>query len=156
MKFTNRQAGIMYAVSSGMSNKDIAKLYGLLSKTIKNHLTALMDILGAHDRTDIALWWWRHAILGEKQKDVGAIRKRSSAASKRYSLARASITKEDWTTLLKNFGDKCLSCGSKDNLTKDHVIPLSKGGSMGIENIQPLCRSCNSIKGDKSTDYRLN
>lgn len=49
----------------------------------------------------------------------------------------------------------CLRCNKKDiELTIDHIIPLSKGGSNNIDNIQPLCRSCNSLKGTKVIDYR--
>lgn len=36
-----------------------------------------------------------------------------------------------------------------DAPTLDHVIPLSKGGAHDYENVQCLCRSCNSIKSDR-------
>lgn len=36
-----------------------------------------------------------------------------------------------------------------DELTVDHVIPLSKGGTNHRSNLAILCRPCNSAKGDR-------
>ena len=60
--------------------------------------------------------------------------------------AKGSHTLEEWNKLKDSCGDVCIFCGVDDKLTKDHIIPLSKGGTDYIENIQPLCRSCNSKK----------
>ena len=71
-------------------------------------------------------------------------------------LAEGSHTLGEWELLKKQYGYKCSSCGKlepKIKLTEDHIIPLSKGGSDFIENIQPLCKSCNSKKMTKIIKY---
>ena len=41
----------------------------------------------------------------------------------------------------------CSRCGSKNDLTADHILSLANGGSNILENIMILCRRCNSSKG---------
>lgn len=63
----------------------------------------------------------------------------------------------EWENLKKFYDYTCLDCGFQEprvQLTPDHVIPVSKGGKNSIENIQPLCLSCNMKKGTKTFDYR--
>lgn len=50
---------------------------------------------------------------------------------------------------------RCLSCGSEENLTVDHVIPLDVGGRHAEDNFQTLCGPCNSRKATTAIDYRL-
>jgi 5-methylcytosine-specific restriction endonuclease McrA len=69
--------------------------------------------------------------------------------------AEGSITSKEWIELCNKYGNQCLRCGRSDvKLTLDHVIPLSLGGSNSIDNIQPLCMSCNCSKQDRWEDYR--
>ena len=52
---------------------------------------------------------------------------------------RAVFARDDWT---------CQYCGSRSNLTVDHVVPRSKGGASSWENIVASCAPCNRRKGD--------
>lgn len=57
---------------------------------------------------------------------------------------------EEWQELLKKLNYTCVGCGQKNiKLEEDHIIPLIKGGSDHISNIQPLCGHCNRIKSAK-------
>ncbi|EHU2375549.1 HNH endonuclease [Acinetobacter baumannii] len=44
-------------------------------------------------------------------------------------------------------GFKCVTCGTQKNLTLDHIKPEIKGGDTSFENLQTMCKSCNSSKG---------
>lgn len=39
----------------------------------------------------------------------------------------------------------CLCCGSKDNLTLDHIYPKALGGISDFFNYTTLCKTCNSL-----------
>lgn len=65
-----------------------------------------------------------------------------------------SFTGIQWQTLCAKYNHCCLCCGERRPLTVDHIIPVSKGGSSDISNIQPLCLECNDRKNNKTIDYR--
>jgi 5-methylcytosine-specific restriction endonuclease McrA len=68
--------------------------------------------------------------------------------------APGSHTAQEWLDLCAHYGNKCLACGKAKKLTADHIVPLARGGSDDIENLQPLCNYCNTRKATKTIDYR--
>ncbi len=61
---------------------------------------------------------------------------------KNIVLSRKNIMKRD--------GNKCLYCGSRSDLTIDHIIPKSRGGGDSWENLATACSSCNHKKGNRT------
>lgn len=44
---------------------------------------------------------------------------------------------------------RCVQCGGWDDLTIDHILAVANGGTDEDENLQAMCRSCNSRKGTR-------
>ena len=65
-------------------------------------------------------------------------------------------TSKDFEKLLRRYNGKCAYCGENDATDRDHVIPLSKGGSNYIGNILPACRICNSSKKERLLSHWRN
>lgn len=68
-----------------------------------------------------------------------------------------SHTLKEWKNIKEYYNHMCLCCKKFEpeiKLSQDHIIPVSRGGTDFIDNIQPLCTLCNSIKCVKDTDYR--
>ena len=67
---------------------------------------------------------------------------------------KGTHTQTEFDELCEKYGGRCLACGKVTKLTPDHIVPISQGGSDTIDNIQPLCGSCNESKGARTIDYR--
>jgi hypothetical protein len=92
------------------------------------------------------------AIRGEHLAAVGALRdlEREREARTRGreplgpGLRRAVFERDGYT---------CQHCGLRSSagskLRVDHIIPVVRGGSSELDNLQTLCASCNSRKGDR-------
>lgn len=66
-----------------------------------------------------------------------------------------TFTDHEFKELCEKYGNRCLCCGDKEAvLEADHVVPLTRGGSDEIHNIQPLCGYCNRSKFVDIIDYR--
>lgn len=79
--------------------------------------------------------------------------KRDSSGKFIARLSAEVCTPSQWFEIKQKFKFRCAMCGvpeSQTRLEKDHVIPLSKGGSKHWTNVQPLCRKCNAIKSNRT------
>ena len=56
------------------------------------------------------------------------------------------VSKKTRPEVLARDGNICRQCGSTQNLEVDHIIPLARGGSNELDNLQVLCRTCNRKK----------
>ena len=63
---------------------------------------------------------------------------------KGVALTRQNVFKRD--------GFACQYCGTRKDLTLDHVIPRSKGGKSTWNNLVTACKRCNTRKGDNSPE----
>jgi 5-methylcytosine-specific restriction endonuclease McrA len=82
---------------------------------------------------------------------------REKRAEKRATAAGydgPNFTLAEWEALLAATGHRCLRCGAREDLSVDHVYPLSLGGPNVLDNLQVLCVSCNSLKGSEVAGYR--
>jgi 5-methylcytosine-specific restriction endonuclease McrA len=112
--------------------------------------------------------WFRSWLERNREKFYASIRSwtaahpevRIASANNRRTRTRANggrFTAAEWRTLKKRYAYRCLACGVQEpaiRLQPDHIIPVSKGGSGNIDNIQPLCPRCNRVKHTKEVDYR--
>ncbi len=105
------------------------------------------------NREQIQTYWKNHRELyPDKHRVWNAARNRRYFARK--NAAEGEFTGPQWKALCEFYEYTCLCCGARGKVEVDHVVPISKKGSNGVENLQPLCRSCNASKGARTIDYR--
>lgn len=104
---------------------------------------------------------WREAnrpALREYDRLYCAQHREDRAATENRRRARkmgngGNHTYAEWEMLKASCGWCCAYCGCRPNrLSKDHKIPLARGGSDDIANIAPACLPCNRRKHAKTAD----
>ena len=66
------------------------------------------------------------------------------APYKGVTLTRQNVFKRD--------NQECQYCGTRRDLTLDHVMPSSRGGQHSWQNLVTACKRCNAKKGDCTPD----
>jgi hypothetical protein len=92
--------------------------------------------------------------LAEEHAAEESARKKAEARAAKIALRggrvnRAPIPNETRAAVFSRDGHACVRCGATDDLTLDHIKPWSLGGSDTPDNLQAMCRTCNSSKGDR-------
>lgn len=107
---------------------------------------------------------WQDANPEKRNRSAQALRRkdpdkyRLAVHRRRIRLleAEGTHTLSQWKELVERTGNRCVACLREDvRLTIDHIVPLSKGGTDYIDNIQPLCLSCNCRKQAKTINYLI-
>lgn len=81
-----------------------------------------------------------------------ALHMRIKAQNRRAKkLSAGSHTKQDVLALVAKQRGRCVycSCDIRKRYTVDHIMPLFLGGSNNADNLQLVCKPCNSRKGAK-------
>ena len=86
----------------------------------------------------------------QQRSDNSASRvKRYRDARKKAGLpAQWQPSKDLRSAVYARDGNACVYCRSESDLTIDHRIPVLRGGSNGLGNLQTACRACNAKKRD--------
>lgn len=66
-----------------------------------------------------------------------------------FSPTRERMSDDLKMSVWRRDGGRCARCGSRDKLEYDHIIPVSKGGSNTLRNIELLCEACNRAKSNR-------
>ena len=107
----------------------------------RTHLEYERAYRNAHPER-VAAWKRRSR---ENHPDQTRLYRATHRARKRGAEGRHTV--EEWLSKLDLVGGCCIYCGRSDRpLTRDHKMPLSRGGSDAIDNVVPACRNCNASK----------
>lgn len=135
----------MIAANIIFESRFIRKPSDLLKHFEWKHLEFLYRFIGEDEDIDRAIDLLTPAIAlqgqaEEKAKATKALRAKIAADYDRL-----------FVILGRRDGFRCANCDNAgSDLQIDHIIPVSKGGTNEIENLQLLCRKCNIVKGART------
>lgn len=129
-----------------LSDKEIAEVV----KDLVADYEYLKEFFGGGDLTGMTIQEAREYVKRQRQSQKTNLvkrnlvkRRRREFNARRAQLMLALIDRDDY--ICQHPG-----CEVQEDLTIDHKVPLSRGGSDRLENLQLLCRKHNSQKGDRA------
>ncbi len=90
----------------------------------------------------------QEAFDAERRKWERLQRKFAGDHSVNRKQSRQQIPEEVRISVWRRDGGACAKCGSRERLEYDHIIPVSRGGSDTVRNIELLCEACNRRKSN--------
>lgn len=107
----------------------------------KGHREVILDCLREHGA-------WARRVCKRVQHQIRSQRLVEARA-------RGTHTNDEWQVILERFAFRCVRCGCcpEPRPCKNHIVPISIGGSDAKENLQPLCRECNTSKGNDTFNW---
>ena len=111
---------------------------------LKEYMLKKFDRLRKKYGADLSTLELVQIMLERELKDPGDVarlrgRPRENAVPTRGRTISMAVKRAVYT-------GQCANCGTRHGLEYDHIQKYSHGGSNGADNIQMLCRSCNSRK----------
>jgi HNH endonuclease len=82
-----------------------------------------------------------------ENKDL--FKKHARRREKLIQLLPRDLSNENWLETINYFNNECAYCGTKEHVSQDHFIPISKNGGYVKNNIIPSCERCNKSKSNK-------
>lgn len=109
------------------------------------------DIINRISQIDTELKYMPRAEFGNP---LGAVKWSLYSEKRRLNMRLAKMkgnhSFKQAIEMINSAGGICPRCEKENPLSIDHIVPISKGGSNGLDNLQVLCNSCNSGKGNKN------
>lgn len=87
----------------------------------------------------------------EETKEDMAEKVPEKKAAVKMTSQRRCFSQNERTAVYNSSEGRCAICGKFvpfESFTVDHIIPLAKGGSNDMSNLQCACKTCNRIKQD--------
>ena len=89
------------------------------------------------------------------QDDFDSERRKFERLRNKFNLAQHTEPRTDRTGIPEDVriavwrrdNGRCVRCNSRERLEYDHIVPVSRGGSNTVRNIELLCEACNRSKG---------
>ena len=132
-----------------VDKNDAKEAFSKNAKTIKVAIEQCAEF-DAISEISLPLSQTAHIKLVELEKSFA--KQEETETKKKERRSRKKFDTSDFKSIGERDGFNCAFCGTYEDLEVDHVIPVSKGGSNDLDNLQLLCKTCNTSKGAKPNE----